>query len=131
MTKVAVGVIMKDGAVLLCQRKQSARYPLKWEFPGGKSETAEPLDECLRRELREELGVEAEIGPLFHKQQYVYPDSGSFDISYYLIEKFSGSITNRVFEQWCWVPISMLTTYDILEGNHEIVQRLIGEYAAY
>src|SRR6266436_5879884 len=77
MIKVAVGIILRDGGspgsggVLLAQRKHSARYALRWEFPGGKLEDHEPLEECLRRELREELGISAEIGPLFHHQHHV------------------------------------------------------------
>ena len=60
MINVAVGIIIKEDQpsgsrrVLLCQRKKDARYPLKWEFPGGKLEPNEHPDECLRRELFEE-----------------------------------------------------------------------------
>src|SRR5947207_124773 len=79
MIKVAVGIIFQKGTtpelsrVLLCQRNQRSRYALKWEFPGGKLENNEPLEGCLRRELHEELGIDAEIGGLFHHQHYVYP----------------------------------------------------------
>jgi len=128
MTQVAVGIIMNDGRVLLCQRKQTARYGLKWEFPGGKLENNEPLEECLKRELHEELGIKAETGSLFHHHQYVYPDSGSYDVFYYLVKNYSGEITNSAFAQWQWVPIDELPSYSILEGNREAVQKLIERY---
>jgi len=134
MIHVAVGIIIQhNGApswpcVLLCQRKKAARYEFKWEFPGGKVENDENAMECLRRELSEELGISAEIGPLFHRQSAVYGDGGSFDVSYYLIEVFTGEIVNRVFETTRWVPVEELRSYDILTGNRDVVQRLIQRY---
>jgi 8-oxo-dGTP diphosphatase len=125
MIKVAVGIIIDDGKVLLCQRKKSAPYGLKWEFPGGKVEDGEPVEECLRRELAEELGISAVIGQLYHRQHYLYPDSGTFDVFYYHVESFSGAIQNHVFESFEWVPVQSLTSYDILEGSRDVVNKLM------
>jgi 8-oxo-dGTP diphosphatase len=136
MIKVAVGIILQNGAasgsgrVLLCQRTQTARYALKWEFPGGKLENNEPLEECLRRELREELGIAAEVGTLFHHQHFVYPDSGSFDVFYYFVKSFTGEIVNKVFARWQWVPLTELHQYDILEGNRDVIRRLAEHFGA-
>jgi mutator protein MutT len=58
MTEVAVGVLRKINRILICQRKHGGRYALKWEFPGGKFEIGETIEQCLRRELREELSIE-------------------------------------------------------------------------
>jgi 8-oxo-dGTP diphosphatase len=127
MIKVAVGIIMNGSRVLLCQRKKSARYGLKWEFPGGKVEDGELVEEGLRRELTEELGISAVIGPLYHRQHYVYPDSGTFDVFYYDVKSFSGIIQNHVFETYEWVPVQSLISYDILEGNRDIVTKLMQE----
>jgi 8-oxo-dGTP diphosphatase len=131
MINVAVGILLREGPasgsrmVLLCQRKSSARYPLKWEFPGGKVEPNEHIDEALRRELHEELGISASIGTLYHQQLYTYPDNGTFDVHYYLVPHFTGELTNRVFESFAWVPIARLPEYDILEGNRDVVTKLI------
>ncbi len=137
MIKVAVGIIIqkehdansKSCRVLLCQRKKSARYGLKWEFPGGKLEDGETPEYCLRRELREELSISAEIGQLFHQQHYVYPDSGKFDVFYYKVDTFTGTIINHVFESFEWVPVAELFQYDILDGNRDVVAKLLKEYA--
>jgi 8-oxo-dGTP diphosphatase len=137
MIKVAVGIIIQNGhsigsnvnRVLLCQRKKSARYGLKWEFPGGKLEAGETPEDCLRRELREELSISAEIGQLFHQQHYVYPDSGMFDVFYYKVNAFTGTIVNHVFESFEWTPIVKLLEYDILDGNRDVVAKLLKEYA--
>lgn len=134
MIKVAVGIIVRNSTpqqtvqVLLCQRKKSSRYGLKWEFPGGKVEEGESIEDCLRRELREELNILADVGPLFHRQDYVYPDSGTFDVYYHLVPSFSGQLLNRVFESFAWAGISKLHEYDVLEGNKDVVAKLMREH---
>ena len=125
MIAVAVGIIEQNGAILLCQRSSTMRYPLKWEFPGGKVETGESPEECLRRELSEELGINARVGLLFHRQRHSYPDSGVFDVHYHLISEFSGTLSNRVFAHLAWVPRRELSRYDILDGNREVVAKLL------
>ena len=129
MIKVAVGIILRNGEVLLCQRKSTARYALKWEFPGGKVEDAESVEDCLERELDEELGIDAEIGPLYHRQHYEYADSGTYDVFYHLIIVFTGEIQNRAFEKLLWVPLDQLPAYDILEGNRVVVSMLVNSHA--
>ena len=132
MQPVAVGIIMNDGHVLACQRKKTARYPLKWEFPGGKIEANESPLEALRRELREELGIEISGGAEFHTQEWMYPDNpqgalsdGSFRVYYFLITSYAGNLENFAFEQFRWVRPPELLTMDILDGNREAVNLLV------
>ena len=130
MIKVAVGIIIRRNAggtgrsVLLCQRKDDAKYPLKWEFPGGKVEDGEELAVCLARELREELSVTIAPPSLFHRQEAVYPDSGHYEVYYYLVEGISGTPANRVFRSVEWVDVGDLLSYDILEGNRDVIGKL-------
>jgi len=128
MVKVAVGIIIERSRVLLCQRLQASRYALKWEFPGGKVEPGERVEEALHRELAEELSIQAVVGPLYHRQTSVYPDSGTFDVFYHLVPVFTGEIVNRVFDAFAWVPVRELRTYDILEGNRDVVEKLIQDH---
>jgi 8-oxo-dGTP diphosphatase len=126
MIKVAVGIIIRNqDEILLCQRKPDLAYPLKWEFPGGKLKHNETAIDALRRELLEELNITAEIELLFHRRQYEYPDSGVFDVHYYLVKSFTGKIKNHTFESLCWVPAWQLPQMDILEGNSEVVSMLM------
>ena len=127
MKKVAVGVVALNSNVLVCQRKKTARYPLKWEFPGGKLEPGESPEDCLRRELREELSIEAVIGAEFYRQEWHYPDSGSFEVFYHHVPSFSGTIQNNVFEQVRWTKVSELTSIDVLEGNKPAIDFLLRE----
>ena len=131
MKQVAVGLIMSNGRVLACQRKRNGSYPLKWEFPGGKLENGESAETAVVRELREELGIDAVVGPELHKQEWVYPRSvddptgEAFRVFYFLIDHFVGTPANHAFEQICWVTPEELKGMDILEGNQDAVEILI------
>ncbi len=134
MKEVAVGILRGDGKVLACQRKRDAVYSLKWEFPGGKVEAGETPSEALRRELREELGIEATPGAEIHRQEWVYPDGvadpkkdGSFRVFYFLVDRYTGVPRNNAFEQIRWVTIPELRRLDILEGNREAVDILLND----
>jgi len=124
MIKVAVGIITLGTQVLVCQRKKSSRYPLKWEFPGGKFENGESAEQCLRRELREELSIDAIVGGEFFHQEWLYPDSGSFEVCYHLVPSYAGTIRNNVFEQIRWVHRDELAGIEMLDGNRDVVEKL-------
>lgn len=137
MKEVAVGILRGNGKVLACQRKQNAVYALKWEFPGGKVEAGETPSEALRRELREELGIEATPGAEIHRQEWVYPDGvadpkkdGSFRVFYFLVDHYAGEPANHAFEEIRWVTFAELHRLDILEGNREAVEILLRDEKA-
>lgn len=132
MKEVAVGVVTRGGRVLACQRRADARYPLKWEFPGGKIEKGETPPEALARELHEELDIRAVVGEEFFRQEWIYPDGlsdprrdGAFRVLYYYVQSFTGTPLNRVFEQIRWVNLPDLQELDILEGNKAAVEFLV------
>ncbi len=129
MKEVAVGIILRDGRVLACQRRKNATYPLKWEFPGGKLEDGESPQSTLVRELQEELGIHAVIGDEFCRHDHVYRETPSdpgvaFRVFYYLVLTFAGSPANYAFEQIRWVTPEELKGMDILEGNRGAVEML-------
>ncbi|MFH0992428.1 MAG: NUDIX domain-containing protein [bacterium] len=127
MTKVAVALLWKDGAILLCQRKRGGRYELRWEFPGGKFEPHENTLSCLKRELKEELSIDIPGIERIEVERAFYEDGGMFEVSYCTVNYFSGEVRNNVFEQIQWIAPSMLLQYDILQGNLGIARRLAGE----
>jgi len=71
---VACAIIEREGRVLAAQRSAIMSLPLKWEFPGGKIEAGESPEQCLHRELREELGISVHIGAAFAPATHSYPD---------------------------------------------------------
>jgi len=72
--QVAAGLILHEGRYLITRRKTGTHLGGVWEFPGGKREPGESLEACLRRELREELGIEITAPARFHVVRHDYPD---------------------------------------------------------
>lgn len=124
MIKVSVAIIEKNEQILLCQRKRNSKYALKWEFPGGKVKENESLEECLKRELKEELNIGVEVGEKILTKVNVYSDGGIFEVSYFLIDSYRGKIRNKIFEKIIWAYISEIFTLDFLEGNEEMINIL-------
>src|SRR3989442_15272774 len=72
--QVAAALILQDGRYLLTRRKVNVHLSGLWEFPGGKREPEESLEECLRKELREELGIEITEPVPIKFVRYAYPE---------------------------------------------------------
>jgi 8-oxo-dGTP diphosphatase len=126
MIQVAVGIVERDGHILVCQRKRGSRYELKWEFPGGKVENREDAKSSLKRELSEELSITADVGEEIFRQRWFYPDHGEFELHFFTVRKFSGEPRNRAFEQILWISPEDLNKLDFLEGSKEVVRQIIG-----
>lgn len=126
MTKVAVGILKRDGALLVCQRRRGSRYGLKWEFPGGKLEPGETVEHCLQRELAEELSIHVRRIDKIDIRTSHYGDGGTFEVAYCFVTQFEGEPRNNVFEQIRWVRPEELPGLDHLEGNMELVSLLAG-----
>lgn len=121
---VAAGIVMNNGKVLICKRPVNRRYGLKWEFPGGKAYPGEPMSECLKRELMEELDIEpTRFSPLrtLHAE---YPDGGRFLLTFFIVREYEGEVHNNVFEDIAWVTPEEIASYDLLEGSRPILQHL-------
>ncbi len=117
-------VIERDGRVLICRRTEHDPHPLKWEFPGGKVENGETPERALRRELAEELGIEAEIGAEIEHYEVRYPGKKAILLRFYRVNHFTPEATNRVFSQIRWEAPGRLPGYDFLEGDVDFVRRL-------
>ena len=127
MKQVVAGIIVRREAVrgeeiLICQRTKHQPLPLKWEFPGGKIEPNEQPTEALYRELEEELGILAEIGPKLATIHHNYGNGAAVELHFYLVERFKGEIENRIFRDVRWAPRAELPTYDFLEADVALVQ---------
>lgn len=80
--RVVAAVIIRDGCVLTCRRNAERSAGGLWEFPGGKVEPGESAEEALIREIREELGVDIEVGELIHRAT-TPTDTAPVDLSSY------------------------------------------------
>ncbi len=123
---VVAALIFRDSKILICQRRREDSHGLQWEFPGGKVEPGESLEEALRRELREELGVEATIGEEIFRTRHRYRDFQSELELIFLRASVAPSapMQNLVFERFEWADLSTLPAYDFLEADKEFVELL-------
>jgi 8-oxo-dGTP diphosphatase len=126
MKRVVAALIVNQGKILVCQRTRHQTMPLKWEFPGGKIETGEQPRDALRRELEEELGIDAKIGEEVARIQHKYKDGGAVELRFYVVHHFQGEIENRIFRDIQWADRKKLPTFDFLEADLELVKRLAG-----
>ena len=128
MLTVVAAIIVRDGKVLICQRSRTDSSPLKWEFPGGKVEAGETHAQSLAREVLDELGVPAIIGPEFQRVQHKYPDKKEpIQLIFLWAQIAAGSERNLQFEQVLWAAPSELESFDFLEADRDIVRRLARE----
>lgn len=124
---VVAAVIVREGRVLACQRNRTGKFPLKWEFPGGKVQTGETAQAALRRELNEELGVSARIGTEIYRTRYKYAEMPeAVELIFFAARIEAGEIQNRIFERIAWVEREKLCEMDFLEGDREFVEKLAG-----
>lgn len=122
---VVAGLIVKEGLLLVCQRKESGAFPLKWEFPGGKVEKEETHENALRRELKEELGIEAgKLSEIF-RNSHKYSDEFRVNLGFYRVHSFIGVLTNLAFQHLAWVGIDELSGIDFLDGDLPLVNLLL------
>lgn len=127
MRKVVVGILIRDGKVLVCQRKRGSRYEFEWEFPGGKAEIGEPIGRTLERELREELDITDVQFEKFTTVTTTYSDDSMYKVTFCFVRSFTGTPTNRAFEEIRWVTPSELRKLNMLEGNKPFIDSLLHE----
>ena len=124
MKRVVAALILQDGKVLICQRTRHQTMPLKWEFPGGKIEEGEQPRDALRRELEEELGIDATIGDEVSRIVHEYPRGGSVELRFFVVREYKGLIENKIFRDVRWSLRSELPSHDFLEADLPLVRDL-------
>jgi 8-oxo-dGTP diphosphatase len=124
MKRVVAGLIVKDGKLLVCQRTRHQTMPLKWEFPGGKIEEGEQPRDALRRELDEELGIQATIGDELARIQHEYPNGGMVELRFFVVREYQGELENRIFKDMQWSLPQELPRFDFLEADVTLVNDL-------
>lgn len=122
--EVVAAVIERDGQILIGQRKARGRHGLKWEFPGGKVEPGEEPRAALARELREELGIVAQIGEEIARYDFRYAAQSPTHLIFFRVTEFAGEPANFEFAQIAWAEPRKLSEYDFLEGDLDFVKRL-------
>lgn len=116
VTEVAVGVLVRaDGAFLLTTRPEGKVYAGYWEFPGGKLEAGESVEQALRRELHEELGID--IGPAIPwKETLVDYPHALVRLHFCKVYQWSGALQMRESQNFSWEQLPVQAT-PVLPGT--------------
>ena len=110
--------------VLVCQHRPDQPMSLKWEFPGGKIEPGETPEQALSRELDEELGIAAVIGPRVAQLRHRYRNGGAVDLQFFTVRDYAGELNNRIFNEIRWSSLAALPTYDFLAADFGLIRDL-------
>ena len=110
--------------VFICQRRPDQAMALKWEFPGGKVEPGETSEQALARELQEELGIAATIGPRITTVLHTYRNGSAIEIEFFTVTSFQGELVNVIFQQMLWTPLSSLPDFDFLAADLTLIRDL-------
>ncbi|RMF83708.1 MAG: (deoxy)nucleoside triphosphate pyrophosphohydrolase [Nitrospinota bacterium] len=121
---VTAGILWANGRICICQRRADGPFPLQWEFPGGKVEEGEELAAALQRELAEELGIEACIGPEICRVTHRYPDGPTVHLVFFLVRGYRGEMVNQAFASVRWVTPEELSAFDFLEADREVIRKI-------
>ena len=127
-TLVTAGILVKEGRVLLSRRPPGDRLAGFWELPGGKVEAGETPEECLARELAEELDIKVSVGVLFAESTYRYPHA-TIRLLAFRIDRWSGEMMKYAHDDHRWVTLGEVEQLTLAPADVPIVQRLQIELA--
>jgi len=124
--EVSAGLVFRDGKLLLTQRPQGGHLAGLWEFPGGKREPGESFEECLRRELREELGIEVEVGERVESLTHRYAER-TVHLEFFLCRLRQHEPRAIGCPAFAWVTRDELGNYEFPEADARLIGRLGAE----
>ena len=123
-TIVTAAIIRKKGKVLICKRPEGTRDAGKWEFPGGKLDENETPEECLKRELLEELNLPVSVRRIFHVLHHQY-DWGAVLLLFYECTPLAEKIENRQVAEHRFIDPGNLKNFDLLEADRPLIKLLL------
>jgi mutator protein MutT len=123
---VTAAIIEKDGKILIAQRKKGKHLEGKWEFPGGKVESGETPEECLKRELLEEFGIEVEIRDLIGNSEFDYGDK-HIRLLGYRAQHLSGEFQLHDHDDMKWIRLEEFAHYDFAPADLPLIDTLCGK----
>lgn len=123
MKLVTAAIMIKDNKILIAQRSKKDKLSSMWEFPGGKIEEGETPQECLKREIKEELNINVSIGEFFGESIYHY-EGGSIKLLGYYAFYESGDLKLNVHDQVKWVTPEEIKNYDFAPADVPFVDQL-------
>jgi len=121
--EVSAALIFRDGQLLITQRHAQVHLGGLWEFPGGKREAGETFEQCLVREIREELGVEISAGELFEEISHDYPEK-SVHLKFFICKLISGDPQPLDCAAVKWIDRAQLSEFEFLAADAQLLVKL-------
>ena len=121
--EVAAGLVFHEGRLLITQRPTTGHLANLWEFPGGKREPDETFEECLRRELREELAIEIETGALLADLEHAYAEK-TVRLKFFRCRWVGGTPVAIGCQAFQWVDRSSLGHFTFPEADRRLLEDL-------
>ena len=121
--QVVAAVVERDGRYLITRRLEGTHLAGLWEFPGGKTLPREKPEDALRRELQEELGVEAEVGELIETVEWTYPEK-SVRLLFFRCA-LRGEPCPQERQEMRWVEAAQLQEYQFPAADLRLIERLV------
>ena len=123
MKNVVAAIIKKNTKYLIAKRNRNKHLGLKWEFPGGKVELNETLEEALIREIKEELSISININRKIAEENFK-DDKINVKLHYFECTHTSGEIILNEHEDYAWIEKKDFYNYDFAEGDRDILSLL-------
>jgi mutator protein MutT len=121
--EVSAGLIFRDGKLLIAQRHTAAHLGGLWEFPGGKREPGETFEQCLVRELDEELGIEVVVGELFESVAYSYPEK-TVALKFFLCQVKRGEPQPLGCAAVKWIKLPELSQHEFPAADARLLEKI-------
>ena len=121
--EVAAGLVFRGGRLLITQRPAGGHLAGLWEFPGGKREAGESFEDCLRRELREELGIEVEVGANIESLTHDYPEK-SVHLRFFACTWLRHEPQPLGCSALVWIRRNELAAYEFPAADARLLSRL-------
>ena len=122
MIEVTAAVIYKKGKFLICQRPKGKNCELLWEFPGGKIEPGETGEQCIVREIQEELGVTLRVLRKLTDVLYEYPDR-TVHLHFYVTEIESGELVRKEHNAFAWITKADIPNYQFCPADAKMLSQ--------
>jgi len=123
---VTAAVIWKEGKALITQRPKGVHLEGMWEFPGGKKEASETLEQCMEREILEELGIKIDIEKELLKVRHEY-ESKVIDLHFFKCVIIEGTASPKEGQEMQWVEPYMLSKFSFPPPDKKIVDYIAGQ----